>query len=82
LRPGDEKAAADLREIADKREKLSSLTQRAAMDRAESDWNLPRELGAACTAMFRYPEARVAIWLSTAIRSTGTLPASQQRPGR
>jgi predicted Zn-dependent protease len=76
LRTGDEKAATDLREIAAKREQLGSLTQRAAMDGAEHDPVLPRELGAACAAVHRNPEARA--WYKLAIARNPLDSDSQQ----
>jgi predicted Zn-dependent protease len=65
LLSGDEKAAAPLRAIAAKREKLSKLIQRAATPGARNDPVLRRQLGAACAALNRDAEARA--WYGLAI---------------
>jgi tetratricopeptide (TPR) repeat protein len=65
LRVGDVNAAAPLREIAARREKLGSLIQRAAMPGARDDPALHRQLGAACAALNRNAEARA--WYELAI---------------
>jgi predicted Zn-dependent protease len=62
---GDEKAAAPLRAIAAKREKLSVLIQRATTDEAQTDPLLRRQLGAACADLNRDAEARA--WYQLAI---------------
>jgi predicted Zn-dependent protease len=62
---GDKKAAAALRAIAAKREKLSALIQRATTPGARNDPVLRRELGAACAALNRDAEARA--WYQLAI---------------
>jgi tetratricopeptide (TPR) repeat protein len=76
LRTGDQAAAAELRELAARREKLGSLTQRSAMDRAEDAPDLPRELGAACAAIHRDPEAIA--WYKLAI-ARNPLDSESQR---
>ncbi len=65
LRVGDAKAAAPLREIAARHEKLGSLIQRAAIPGARDDPALHRQLGAACAALNRNAEARA--WYELAI---------------
>ena len=65
LRVGDANAAAPLREIATRREKLVSLIQRAAIPGARDDPALHRQLGAACAALDRNAEARA--WYELAI---------------
>lgn len=62
---GDEKSAAPLREIATKFELINSLVQRAAASSERQNPNLLRELGAACAAAGRDPEARA--WYRLAI---------------
>ena len=73
---GDEKAAAVLREVGAKREKLGSLIQRAAMHGSEHDPVLPRELAAACAAVHRNPEALA--WYKLAIARNPLDSDSQQ----
>ena len=55
---GDEKSAQPLREIATKFELINTLVQRAAASSERQNPNLLRELGAACAAAGRDPEAR------------------------
>jgi predicted Zn-dependent protease len=54
----DEKAAAPLRERMNRLEQLGTLVQRASASGARKDTKLLGELGAACTALGRDPEAR------------------------
>ena len=55
---GDDKSAAPLRETAKKFELINSLVQRAAAPGGRQNPRLMRELGAACAAAGRDPEAR------------------------
>jgi predicted Zn-dependent protease len=55
---GDDKSAAPLREMAKKFELINSLVQRAAAPGGRQNPRLMRELGAACAAAGRDPEAR------------------------
>ena len=55
---GDDKSAAPLREIAKNFELINSLVQRAAMPSERQNPRLLRDLGAACAAAGRDPEAR------------------------
>ncbi len=55
---GDDKTAAPLREIAKNFELVNSLVQRAAMASERGNAKLLRDLGAACAAAGRDPEAR------------------------
>jgi tetratricopeptide (TPR) repeat protein len=55
---GDEKSAAPLHETAKKFELINSLVQRAAASGERHNPRLIRELGAACAAAGRDPEAR------------------------
>jgi len=55
---GDDKSAAPLREIAKNFELINSLVQRAAMPNERKNPKLLHELGAACAAAGRDPEAR------------------------
>ena len=55
---GDDKSAAPLREIAKNFELINSLVQRAAMPGERQNPRLLRDLGAACAAAGRDPEAR------------------------
>ena len=54
---GDDKSAAPLREIAKNFELINSLVQRAAMPSERQNPRLLRDLGAACAAAGRDPEA-------------------------
>jgi predicted Zn-dependent protease len=62
---GDHKAAAPFRAMAVNFERLSSLMQRAALDKAGKDPKLLRGLAAACEAVNRRAEARA--WYKLAI---------------
>ncbi|MGC8642942.1 MAG: tetratricopeptide repeat protein, partial [Isosphaeraceae bacterium] len=73
---GDDKTAAPLREILKKHEALNSLIQRAGTDSQRSSISLLHELGAACAALARYPEARA--WYKVAI-SRNPLDTEAQR---
>jgi len=55
---GDDKSAAPLRETAKNFELLNSLVQRAAIPNERENPRLLRDLGAACAAAGRDPEAR------------------------
>ena len=55
---GDDKSAASLRETAKNFELLNSLVQRAAIPNERENPRLLRDLGAACAAAGRDPEAR------------------------
>ncbi len=55
---GDDKDAAPLREKARDFERINSLVQRAALPNERGSLGLIRELGAACAAAGRLPEAR------------------------
>ena len=55
---GDDKSAAPLRETAKNFELLNSLVQRAAIPNERENPKLLRDLGAACAAAGRDPEAR------------------------
>ena len=55
---GDDKSAAPLRETAKNSELLNSLVQRAAIPNERENPRLLRDLGAACAAAGRDPEAR------------------------
>jgi tetratricopeptide (TPR) repeat protein len=55
---GDDKTAAPLRETAKNFEMINSLVQRAAIPKERENPNLLHELGAACAAAGRDPEAR------------------------
>ncbi len=76
LRVGDANAAAPLREVAARREKLGSLIQRAAMPGAQDDSALHRQLGAACAALHRDAAART--WYQLVI-ARDPLDAEAQR---
>ena len=62
---GDLAAAAPLLEEAHKHEKLGSLVQKAAVDKNRADPVLICDLGDACAAVGRFPEARA--WYNLAI---------------
>jgi tetratricopeptide (TPR) repeat protein len=62
---GDDKSAAPLREILKRQEVLNSLIQRASTTSQRQNVELLRELGAACAALSRVPEARA--WYKLAI---------------
>ena len=62
---GNLTAAAPLLEEARKHEILGSLIQKAAVPKNRDDPTLIKELGAACAAIGRYPEARA--WYNLAI---------------
>ena len=62
---GDLAAAAPLLEEAHKHEKLGSLVQKAAVEKNRDDPALIRDLGDACAAVGRFPEARA--WYNLAI---------------
>jgi tetratricopeptide (TPR) repeat protein len=62
---GQSEAAGPLRELARKLERLSTLVHRAATAKARQDPALLRDLGAACAALHRDPEARA--WYELAI---------------
>jgi tetratricopeptide (TPR) repeat protein len=62
---GDLTAAAPLLEEGRKHERLGGLIQRAAVEENRNDPALLRDLGDACAAIGRYPEARA--WFNLAI---------------
>ncbi|WP_435009232.1 tetratricopeptide repeat protein [Tundrisphaera lichenicola] len=62
---GDQAAATPILEEARKHEQLGSLIQKAAVQANRSDTGLIRELGEACAAIGRLPEARA--WYNLAI---------------
>jgi tetratricopeptide (TPR) repeat protein len=62
---GDERSAAPLREAARNFEMINSVVQRAANPKERESIKLLHELGAACAAAGRYPEARA--WYRVAI---------------
>jgi Flp pilus assembly protein TadD len=55
---GDQAAATPILEEARKHERLGGLVQRAAVEANRSDPGLIRDLGDACAAVGRFPEAR------------------------
>ncbi len=62
---GDLAAAAPLLEEARKHERLASLVVKAAVEKNRDDPALMRDLGEACAAIGRYPEAKA--WYNLAI---------------
>ena len=62
---GEKQAAGELREAAGRLAHLNSLVQRVASPQARRDPKLQRQLGAACAALHRDPEARA--WYALAI---------------
>ncbi len=68
--------AGPLLEEAQKHERLGSLIQRAAVEKNRDDPALMRDLGAACAAIGRYPEARA--WYNLAITKDPLDTAAQQ----
>ena len=62
---GQSKAAGPFRELAGKLDRLSTLIHRAALRKARQDATLLRQLGDACAALHRDPEARA--WYEQAI---------------
>jgi tetratricopeptide (TPR) repeat protein len=62
---GQSRAAEPFRELVGKLERLSTLIHRAATPQARQDPALLRELGGACAALHRDPEARA--WYELAI---------------
>jgi Flp pilus assembly protein TadD len=62
---GDTKAAKPLREIMNRFEALNTLIQKASTTGQQNNAPLIRELGAACAAVSRFPEARA--WYKVAI---------------
>jgi tetratricopeptide (TPR) repeat protein len=62
---GDLTAAAPLLEEARKHERLGGLVQKAAGEKNRDDPALMRDLGDACAAVGRYPEARA--WFNLAV---------------
>jgi tetratricopeptide (TPR) repeat protein len=73
---GQSEAAGPFRELARKLEQLSTLVDRAATSGARKDPALLRELGAACAALHRDPEARA--WYELAV-TIDPLNAEAQR---
>jgi tetratricopeptide (TPR) repeat protein len=73
---GESQAAEPFRELAGKLERLSTLIHRAANPKARQDPALLRELGAACAALHRDPEARA--WYELAIALDSADSESQQ----
>jgi len=73
---GDDKSAAPLRETAKNCELVNSLVQRAALPGARDNPKLLRDLGAACAAAGRDPEARA--WYRLAIARDPLDVESQQ----
>jgi tetratricopeptide (TPR) repeat protein len=73
---GQSEAARPFRELARKLELLSTLVDRAATPGARKDPALLRELGAACAALHRDPEARA--WYELAV-TIDPLNAEAQR---
>ena len=73
---GDQAAATPLLEEARKHERLGGLVQRAAVEANRSDLDLIRDLGDACAAVGRFPEARA--WYNLAI-SRDPLDTGAQR---
>ena len=69
-------AAGPLLEESLKHERLGSLIQRAAVEKNRDDPGLMRDLGAACAAIGRFPEARV--WYNLAITKDPLDTAAQQ----
>ena len=72
----DTKAAEPLRELARNLERLNTLVHRAADRTARDDPGLLRELGDACAALHRDPEARA--WYELAIARDPLDSASQR----
>jgi tetratricopeptide (TPR) repeat protein len=62
----DEKEAKTYLELSGKHERLGTLVQRASTPGASKDAALVRELGAACAAIGRLPEARA--WYAIAVK--------------
>jgi Flp pilus assembly protein TadD len=62
----DEKEASAYLELSSRYERLGTLVQRAAAPGAAKDAALVRELGAACAAIGRLPEARA--WYAIAVK--------------
>jgi len=73
---GDDKSAAPLRETAENFELLNSLVQRATIPNERENPRLLRDLGAACAAAGRDPEARG--WYRLAIARDPLEVESQQ----
>src|SRR5271157_6110026 len=73
---GDDKSAAPLHEIAKNFELINSLVQRAAIPNERKNAKLLRDLGAACAAAGRDPEARC--WYRLAIARDPLDVESQQ----
>jgi len=62
---GDDKAAKPFLDAARDQDSLNTLIQRAASHKDRKDPKLPLQLGAACEALHRFPEARA--WYKLAI---------------
>ncbi len=73
---GDDKSAAPLRELSKNFELVNSLVQRAALPNERENPKLLRDLGAACAAAGRDPEARA--WYRLAIARDPLDVESQQ----